>query len=258
MAESAFSNREQSALVIGGGAIASAIARKWLSHHTAGRLQLITRNTQHWRQHNSWSQQYAHLQLIQADVLDDTQWPQAVTQIDGGLDGQAPLRFAFIGTGVLHQDQYQPERQLNQLDSAWMLHNFRVNTLLPARVISHLSTRFPKHGPYLLAALSARVGSIGDNRLGGWYSYRASKAALNQFIHTAAIELKRQNPASICVSLHPGTVDSALSQPFQARVPAQQLFSAEHSAHCLWQVMTGLSPQQSGGFYAWNGQAIDW
>jgi len=139
-----------------------------------------------------------------------------------------------------------------------MLESFKVNTLLPARVISQLAAIVPKQGPFLIAALSARVGSIGDNRLGGWYSYRATKAALNQFIHTAAIELKRKNPDTICVSLHPGTVDSALSQPFQNRVPSQQLFSPEHSATCLWQVLTTLEPQHSGGFFAWDGQAIDW
>jgi NAD(P)-dependent dehydrogenase (short-subunit alcohol dehydrogenase family) len=263
------------ALIVGGGAIASAVAQQWLKHHTLGTLHLVTRNANHWRQQHPWSTQYPQLQLIKANVLNDDDLKRLISSLNAPSDSpplhyQTTLRFVFIGTGLLHghghgqkeghaqHSTQQPERQLSALNSDWMLESFKVNTLLPARVISQLAAIVPKQGPFLIAALSARVGSIGDNRLGGWYSYRATKAALNQFIHTAAIELHRKNPNTICVSLHPGTVDSALSQPFQNRVPSQQLFSPEHSATCLWQVLTTLEPQHSGGFFAWDGQAIDW
>ena len=109
-----------------------------------------------------------------------------------------------------------------------------------------------------MAALSARVGSIGDNRLGGWYSYRASKAALNQLLRSASIELRRLNPQSCVLALHPGTTDTELSRPFQANVPADQLFTPAFAAECLLAVLEGQGPEQSGSFWAWDGQPIPW
>ena len=109
-----------------------------------------------------------------------------------------------------------------------------------------------------MAALSARVGSIEDNRLGGWYSYRASKAALNQGLRCAAIELKRTRRESVCVALHPGTVDTALSEPFQAGLPEGQLRGSDAAAASLLGVLSGLGPEDSGGFYAWDGESLPW
>ena len=108
------------------------------------------------------------------------------------------------------------------------------------------------------AALSARVGSIGDNRLGGWYSYRASKAALNQLLHTASIELRRLNPTSTVLALHPGTTDTALSRPFQGNVPAGKLFDPAFAAQCVIEQVGRLGPADSGGFWAWDGRTIEW
>jgi NAD(P)-dependent dehydrogenase (short-subunit alcohol dehydrogenase family) len=110
----------------------------------------------------------------------------------------------------------------------------------------------------VFAALSARVGSIGDNHLGGWYAYRASKTALNMLIHTLAIEHRRTRPLGVCVALHPGTVDTALSAPFQSNVPAGKLFTADQSAAALMTVMDGLGPDANGSFFAWDGSMIAW
>ncbi len=112
--------------------------------------------------------------------------------------------------------------------------------------------------PATFAALSARVGSIGDNRLGGWYSYRASKAALNQLLHTAGIELKRLNPASTVLAIHPGTTDTQLSKPFQANVPEGQLFEPAFSAERILEVIGAHGPDESGSFWAWDNQPIVW
>ena len=108
----------------------------------------------------------------------------------------------------------------------------------------------------MFAAISARVGSITENALGGWYGYRASKAALNMLLRTLAIELARKNPRALCVGLHPGTVDTALSQPFQANVPRGRLFSPERSAVSLLQVLDELGPEANGGFFSWNGRQL--
>ena len=114
----------------------------------------------------------------------------------------------------------------------------------------------PRDRKAVFAALSARVGSIADNQVGGWHSYRASKAALNMIIRTLAIELARRNPSAVCVGLHPGTVDTGLSAPFQRGVPADRLFSAERAADQLLTVIDNLTPQSSGGLFAWDGSAI--
>jgi NAD(P)-dependent dehydrogenase (short-subunit alcohol dehydrogenase family) len=123
-------------------------------------------------------------------------------------------------------------------------------------VAKHFLPRLRKDRPAIFAALSARVGSIGDNRLGGWYGYRASKAALNMIVKSLSIELARTHPHAACVALHPGTVATGLSAPFQRGVPADQLFSLETAASHLLEVITGLSGSQSGGMFAWDGRAV--
>lgn len=160
----------------------------------------------------------------------------------------------IVATGLLHDDAQGPEKSLAALDPTALARSFAVNTIGPALVAKHFLPRLPRDRRAVFAALSARVGSIGDNRLGGWYSYRASKAALNQLIRTAAIELRRTHRHAICVALHPGTVDTRLSQPFQRGVP--DLFTPERSAAALLGVLDGLTPEQSGRLFAWDGQEI--
>ena len=135
---------------------------------------------------------------------------------------------------------------------------FTVNAAGPALVAKHLLPLTPKAQPSLFAALSARVGSIADNNLGGWYAYRASKAALNMLIRTLAIEHRRTRPLGICIALHPGTVDTALSQPFQSGVPDSKLFSTGYAASALLAVMEGMQTESNGGFFAWDGTSIPW
>jgi NAD(P)-dependent dehydrogenase (short-subunit alcohol dehydrogenase family) len=135
---------------------------------------------------------------------------------------------------------------------------FAVNAAGPALVAKHLLPLTPRDRPAKFAALSARVGSIGDNQLGGWYAYRASKSALNMLIRTLAIEHRRTRPMGICVALHPGTVDTALSAPFLSSVPDGKLFSPKRAAESLLAVLDSLGPDANGGFYAWDGTPIPW
>jgi len=167
-----------------------------------------------------------------------------------------PLSRLIVATGVLHDGAVQPERSWAQLDAEALQRVFLVNTIGPALVMRHFLPLLPRQGRCVAAFLSARVGSVGDNALGGWYGYRASKAALNQLVHTAAIELARRNREALCVALHPGTVDTALSQPFaktglQVRPPAV-------AATELLQVMDKLPAGSTGGFFDHHGLSIPW
>ncbi|UKJ74843.1 SDR family NAD(P)-dependent oxidoreductase [Azospirillum brasilense] len=162
----------------------------------------------------------------------------------------------FIASGLLHQDAVQPEKSWRTLDPIAMARLFQVNAIGPALVAKHFLPRMPRHGRAVFAVLSAKVGSITDNRLGGWYGYRASKAALNQIIRTTAIELARSRPDALCVALHPGTVDTPLSQPFQAAMARDRLFTPAIAAAHLLGVLGELTPMDSGGLFAWDGQRL--
>jgi len=166
------------------------------------------------------------------------------------------LKLVIDATGMLHSATHQPEKSWTQLDANQMAQAFAINAVGPALLMKHFLPLLPRQGRSVFATLSAKVGSIGDNRLGGWYSYRASKAALNQLVHTAAIELQRRAPGAICVALHPGTVDSALSQPFaktglEVRTPAE-------AAQRLLAVIAGLRASDSGGFFSHDGENLPW
>jgi NAD(P)-dependent dehydrogenase (short-subunit alcohol dehydrogenase family) len=172
------------------------------------------------------------------------------------LAGEGPLDLVVVASGLLHSDRMAPEKSYRQLSAASFERYFAVNATGPALVAKHFIPLLRKDRPALFAALSARVGSIGDNRLGGWYGYRASKAALNMIVRTLAIELARTHPQAACVALHPGTVATALSAPFQRGVPPDRLFAADKAARHLLDVIAGLSASQSGGIFAWDGTAI--
>jgi NAD(P)-dependent dehydrogenase (short-subunit alcohol dehydrogenase family) len=167
------------------------------------------------------------------------------------------LHLVISTLGILHQEGARAEKSLAQLDLAGLQASFATNAYAPILLLKHLLPLLRK-GPATFAALSARVGSIGDNRLGGWYSYRASKAALNQLLHTASIELKRLNPAATVLALHPGTTDTVLSRPFQSNVPARKLFDPSLTALCLIELIGRYGPSDSGSFLAWDGQSIEW
>ncbi|MDV7105376.1 SDR family NAD(P)-dependent oxidoreductase [Vibrio sp. TH_r3] len=167
-----------------------------------------------------------------------------------------PIDMVFVATGILHTDSVSPEKSLKDLSAEKLMTLFSANCVFPALLTKHFIPYLNKQQHSIFAALSARIGSISDNRLGGWYSYRASKAALNMIIKTAAIETQRVNKQAIIVGLHPGTVDSPLSQPFQNNIKKANLFSADYSAKQLLNVMNNLTPEHSGQCIDWDGKEI--
>jgi len=187
------------------------------------------------------------------DLQDETSIAQAAAHMAGlGV----PLRLLIDATGLLHGQGLQPEKSWQQLDPAQMAQAFAINAIGPALLMKHFLPLLPREGRAVFATLSAKVGSIGDNQLGGWYSYRASKAALNQLVRTAAIELRRRQPQALCVALHPGTVATALSAPFAKT--GLQVQAPDHAAARLLGVLGGLQAADSGGFFNHDGSALPW
>ncbi|TQN60513.1 SDR family NAD(P)-dependent oxidoreductase [Agrobacterium tumefaciens] len=158
-------------------------------------------------------------------------------------------------TGALVIDDNLPEKSIRALNTDAMMAQFRVNALGPALLLKHFHTLLPRKGRSVFASLSARVGSIGDNHLGGWVSYRAAKAAQNQIVKTAALEIARTHPEAIVVALHPGTVTTRLSQPFSK---GYETVTPDHAAMRLLDVIAKLRPSQSGGFFSYTGAPIEW
>lgn len=179
----------------------------------------------------------------------------SIARLAETLRGRPPLRLVMVCTGLLHGRGVSPEKSLRQLAPDMLASAFAVNAIGPALLMKHLLPCLATDGKAVFAALSARVGSIGDNRLGGWHAYRASKAALNQLLRTAAIELRRTAPAAICVALHPGTVATPLSAPFAAHAPK---LAPRDAARRLLQVVDALVPAQSGHFLDGQGMPIPW
>ena len=165
-------------------------------------------------------------------------------------------RLVVDATGFLHGDGLAPERSWRELDPAHMAKAFAVNATGPALLMKHFLPLLPRDGKAVFATLSARVGSIGDNDLGGWYSYRASKAALNQLVRTAAVELGRRRPAAVCVALHPGTVDTGLSAPFAKA--GLEVRPAGQAADRLLRVIDRLAAADTGGFLDHRGARLPW
>lgn len=187
------------------------------------------------------------------DLTDESSIAAASAEIGKG----GPLDLVIVATGILHRSaEIQPEKSYRAIDPAVMAELFALNAIGPALIAKHMMPLLSRDRRSVFAALSARVGSISDNRLGGWHSYRASKAALNALIKTFAIELASRNRHAIAVALHPGTVDTGLSLPFQRGVRPGTLQTASASAAALLKVIAGLSPSDSGGFFAWDGQPI--
>jgi len=169
----------------------------------------------------------------------------------------APLHLVIVATGLLHDGgELGPEKSWRSLDPAAFEQVFRINTIGPALVGKHFLPLLARDRKSVFAALSARVGSIGDNQLGGWHAYRASKAALNMVLKNFAIELSRRQTQALCIGLHPGTVDSGLSAPFQGNVPAGKLFSPAVAAGHLLAVIDGATTEHSGHVLAWDGATI--
>ncbi len=183
------------------------------------------------------------------DVTDEA----SVARVLGAQEGRFDL--VFVATGALAPEGRGPEKSLKALEAGQLAAQFALNATGPALVLKHALRLMPREGRSVFAALSARVGSIGDNALGGWYSYRASKAALNQLIHTAAIEVGRTHPRVICVSLHPGTVETGFGAQFHK---GRDTVTPDMAAGNLLRVLDGLTVADTGGFFDWSGARVPW
>ena len=166
------------------------------------------------------------------------------------------IDMVIVANGILCDGDIMPEKSLRDLSAEKFQRLFEVNTILPALIAKYFIPKLKKDAPAIFAALSARVGSISDNRMGGWYAYRASKTALNMILKNIAIETGRKNKNAIIIGLHPGTVNSNLSKPFQGNVPSEKLFTPDYSAEKLSKLLLALTPEETGKIFAWDGQEI--
>ncbi|MEO0314783.1 MAG: hypothetical protein RI928_1239 [Pseudomonadota bacterium] len=193
--------------------------------------------------------------VLEVDITDEA----SLSKLTNQLKKEVQAIDLIINTaGILHSDQISPEKVLEHISLPSMQKVFAVNAYGPILLAQALMPWLKARRRVVFASLSARVGSIADNRLGGWYSYRASKAAQNQLLKTLAIELARRNPEAIVLALHPGTTDTALSRPFQANVAQEKLFTPAFVAEHLLRQITQATTQDTGSFIAWNGQRIAW
>ena len=183
------------------------------------------------------------------DVTDEA----SVQATLGALEG--PFDLILVSSGALEINGATPEKTLKELRAQAMADQFAVNCIGPALILKHAQRLMPRRAPCVFAALSARVGSISDNRLGGWYSYRAAKAAVNQIIHTGAIEMARTHPQAICVALHPGTVATSFTAKYAGNHPT---VPPQEAAQNLLTVLDGLTPEDSGQFFDWQARRIPW
>lgn len=183
------------------------------------------------------------------DVTDEASVAPTMARLDG------PFDLIFVATGALTVDGHTPEKALAQITAEGMMGQFAVNAVGPALILKHALPLLPRDRRAVFAALSARVGSIGDNRVGGWHSYRAAKAALNQIVHGGAIELRRSHRAAICVALHPGTVATPFTAAYAGRHPT---VAPDVAAQRLLDVIARLETSQSGGFFDYSGAEVPW
>ena len=183
------------------------------------------------------------------DITDEASVEAHLGALEGPFDG------LIVASGALEIEGAEPEKSIRAVSAKAMAAQFAVNAIGPALVLRHAARLLPRKGRSVCAVLTARVGSIGDNRIGGWTSYRAAKAAANQIVHTTAIELARTHRELVCVSLHPGTVQTPFTAKYLARHPA---VLAEEAAQNLLNVMNGLEPMQTGGFFDWSGAEVVW
>ncbi|MEX0430129.1 SDR family NAD(P)-dependent oxidoreductase [Spiribacter insolitus] len=251
-------NAESTALVVGAsGGIGHAFVRRLLAESRVRRVWAATRSP---RSPDLMALGEAYgdrLAPVVVDILDE----QSIADLARHIGGRDPRLHLLINAfGFLHDREADiwPEKRLEDITPEAMLRNYRVNTLAPALIARHFLPLLNHRERAVFASLSARVGSIGDNRLGGWYSYRTSKAAQNMFTRGLAIECGRRAKRVICLALHPGTTDTGLSEPFQGRVPEDKLFSPDFAAGKLLERIDAASAEDSGGFFAWDGAPIPW
>ncbi len=237
----------------GSGGLGSAMTRRLLSDSTIQKVYASSRSPAGSDALLELRRQFPErLELLSLDVSNEESIEAAARAVSDAGHG---LDIVFNCSGVLHSEAMQPEKRLSQIDRAALLASFEINAVGPIVVLKHLVGLMPRRERSLIVNLSARVGSIADNRLGGWYGYRASKSALNMLTRCLALELKRTHPGCLCVAMHPGTVDTELSRPFAS---GARPFTPSRAADQIFDVVRGLSSEESGGFFAWDGSAIPW
>lgn len=237
------------ALVVGCGGIGMALLQA-LSQRAPG-LRLWATSRREW----SPGTLLPPGRVLPLDLTDDTSLSACARQLQ---TEDVRLRLVINTAGLLHDGGLRPEKRLQQLERVSLERLFSVNAYGPVLLARALEPLLPRQEPVHFASLSARVGSIGDNRLGGWYGYRAAKAAQNQLLRCLALEWERRLPQACVTLLHPGTTATALSAPFRRSVPAERLFSPERAANHLIDVLTAQTPAHSGSFLAWDGTSIPW
>jgi len=204
----------------------------------------------------SLSQKYSHkLSSLPMDITQEKSIENGIREIS---KTSSKLHLVLYCVGTLHDGELQPEKSLKQISSHQLLTYFQINSIGAVLLAKHILPLFRHAEKSIFASISAKVGSIEDNALGGWYGYRASKAALNMLIKTTSIEYGRKSPQTIVVALHPGTTDTKLSQPFQKNVPAGKLFSPKKTVNQLVEVMDRLEIDDNGKFFSWDGNIIPW
>ncbi|MEM6253703.1 MAG: SDR family NAD(P)-dependent oxidoreductase [Cyanobacteria bacterium P01_D01_bin.156] len=201
------------------------------------------------------AQQNPRLHCISMDLTDEAQIENGLAQIQA-IQGQ--LHFVINCVGFLHEGSITPEKALRQLNADHLMRYFQVNSIGSALLAKHLLPLLNHKQPNVFATISAKIGSIEDNRLGGWYGYRASKAALNMFLKTAAIEYSRRSKQTAIILLHPGTTDTRLSEPFQRGVPPEKLFPVGKTVGLLMAVLETVTLKDNGSFFSWDGSRLPW
>ena len=200
-------------------------------------------------------QDYSKLIGLPMAATQERSIAEAVTTIQAQV---THLDLVINCVGILHQGDLQPEKSLRQIDADQLLQYFQINSIPAVLLAKHLQPLFKNSDRSVFANVSAKIGSIEDNRLGGWYGYRASKAALNMFLKTIAIEYRRKTPLTTVVALHPGTTATQLSAPFQRNVPPDKLFSVERTVNQLLTIIDGLAEADNGSFFSWDGSRLPW
>ncbi|MBQ4875340.1 MAG: SDR family NAD(P)-dependent oxidoreductase [Rickettsiaceae bacterium H1] len=206
---------------------------------------------------------YAFSRILPTNKLSNVKYYQidytsesSIKQAAAIASAISPLDLVLVATGILHDEKLIPEKSLRDISAEKFHHLFTANTITPALIAKYFLSKMHKNKRSIFAAISARVGSISDNKIGGWYGYRASKAALNMIIKNIAIEASRNYKEAIIVGLHPGTVDSNLSKPFQNHIPKNQVFTPEYSVKKLLTVLESLTTPDSGKCFAWDGAEV--
>ncbi|MGC1245788.1 MAG: SDR family NAD(P)-dependent oxidoreductase [Spirulinaceae cyanobacterium] len=244
-----------SSLIVGASrGIGLGFVRKLLQSEKQGRIFATYRRQENAAELLTLRSKYpGKLVCLEMDITDESQIVIAVEKIRSEID---KLHLVVNCVGILHEGQLQPEKSLKQLNPEYLLRYFQVNSI-GAVLLAKYFLPLLRHGDRnLLATISAKIGSISDNRSGGWYGYRASKAALNMFMRTTAIEYSRKSPNTIVTVLHPGTTDTQLSEPFQKNVPIEKLFPVEQTITQLLDVIENLTLKDSGEFFSWNGEQL--